>query len=1385
MSVETKDAGNKQRAFAAGRALARWFPGLLLVAAALACIGSPFLAIYQARQPFAGFVVEPTMVVSSLHRSSWTGHAAGLVHMRRVVAADGNELSNPKDLNAYLRSLPLGTPVQYTVASQEGQQILLEEVVPTTLLPTTDVVLLFWLPYFVALAYLASGIWVYLARRRQPQGQACTVFCSSAALSLSLLFNGLLGHHFNRLWIAALPLSAAAAIHLALVFPEPLPFLRRSPGSAWLAYLPAAVLVLWEQSVHTSSSRPWAYMSAWKQSYLLITVAAIVLLGSLLYIRGFGSSVRTRQQARSVLFGGLISFVPTAIWFGLAAFGFDVSPYLLIIFLPLAIFPFTLAYAIAREQLLDVDRVVSRGLANSLLVVLVAGLYLVIVGLIGWLAPGLLRADDHLALAFLIILAALLVSPLQQQLRNLADRLLYRERVNFRRVVQEFGHSLAQVIDLPELSHLILQRISDTLHLDTVSLYLFDPRSCTYQLFEAKGKVDRITQSTPSFAETDVFIQRLRVAGGAVYRHHHRPGWLNRLPDEEMVQVNHLRAIVFLPLVTKNRLVGWLNLGARLSGERYTSEDLDLLNALGDLAAVAVENARLFAERERRLTELAVLNEIGQAINSALSLEQVLKTIHKETGRLMDTTNFFIALCDEEKDEVHFPLFFENGQRIQPPPRRQGNGLTEYLLRTRQPLLIAERVEDRVRSLGLELIIIGRPATSWLGVPILHDSKPIGVLVVQSTQDDSVYDVEDLAILTAIANQAAIAIENARLYEMTDRALSRRLEENTVLTDFVRTLATVALEPSQVAEQTLNRIVQTLQAEQGILVHFDETEGTFTPLARRHWPSTEGWPEVWIDMLPQLYSAETGTLYCKPDDPLQQTFPGTASSPQLICPLIREDTVLAILQLILPAEVKLDTERHHFVRHLCNHAAIALENALLYQQQVEQRETLDRRAQHLAEILNLSNALRANMELDQVLHFVVEAARNTLGFRIALLSLIDEKDPDRVRRVAAGGLEPEVFRRLQTRTPTLGFYQQVMKPELRISHSYLICPEKTGIWDEIERDGAGYVPDLGPRNANEWNEQCALFTPLRGADDQLLGILSVDDPVDRQIPNRNTIEILEIFANQAAVAIENARLYQALHEANEAKGEFLSIVAHELRVPMGAIWGYADLLDREPAFRGSETQHGFVQVIKANIARLESLVNDLLDVSRIEAGEASIEPKPLDPQEIVMESVATFRPQIERKGLTLDLQVPEDLPPILADRDRMAQILDNILSNALKYTPPPGEITIAARLLRGIEQLNGSGPDRGTVHCPCILIQVQDSGIGLSQQEKKRLFTRFFRSDHPSVRQEEGTGLGLYLVHLLVEAHNGQVWVESEPGRGSTFSIAIPTTRLAGGFAQS
>jgi signal transduction histidine kinase len=233
----------------------------------------------------------------------------------------------------------------------------------------------------------------------------------------------------------------------------------------------------------------------------------------------------------------------------------------------------------------------------------------------------------------------------------------------------------------------------------------------------------------------------------------------------------------------------------------------------------------------------------------------------------------------------------------------------------------------------------------------------------------------------------------------------------------------------------------------------------------------------------------------------------------------------------------------------------------------------------------------------------------------------------------------------------------------------------------------------------------------------------------------------------------------AIQEANRLKTEFVSMVSHELRTPLTSIQGYAELLLEDEQI--AEEQRESLTLVKKNADRLLGLINDLLDLSRMEAGRVDLHRTSLDLARLIREVAGSLRPLIEAKRQRLRLDLGDALPAVWADADRVTQILTNLISNAHKYTLVEGSITVAARRNDGF-----------------VRVDVSDTGIGLSPEDQTQLFTKFFRAQDRSPQAGGGTGLGLVITRLLVELHGGRITVSSAPGQGSTFSFSLPALEV-------
>lgn len=287
---------------------------------------------------------------------------------------------------------------------------------------------------------------------------------------------------------------------------------------------------------------------------------------------------------------------------------------------------------------------------------------------------------------------------------------------------------------------------------------------------------------------------------------------------------------------------------------------------------------------------------------------------------------------------------------------------------------------------------------------------------------------------------------------------------------------------------------------------------------------------------------------------------------------------------------------------------------------------------------------------------------------------------------------------------------------------------------------------------------------MTGLEDEAIGVQAVRDSaqdylVKGQVDSKLLARSLRYAIERKRGALELEEKNEALQQESVAKSQILSTVSHELKTPLTSIIGYVDrlLLRRDKVGPLNERQEQYLENVKEDSRRLKVLIDDLLDISRIEAGSLELNLTVLQIRPQVEQVIDAIQSQFDYKKLSVIHAIPSELHSVIADQLRFSQIITNLLTNAFKYSPSGGSVTIAA-----------------TEDGNAAQIEVSDTGIGISTEDQTRLFTKFFRADNSSTRQETGTGLGLYIVKHLIEAHGGAIWVNSRKGEGSTFSFTIP-----------
>jgi signal transduction histidine kinase/response regulator RpfG family c-di-GMP phosphodiesterase len=436
----------------------------------------------------------------------------------------------------------------------------------------------------------------------------------------------------------------------------------------------------------------------------------------------------------------------------------------------------------------------------------------------------------------------------------------------------------------------------------------------------------------------------------------------------------------------------------------------------------------------------------------------------------------------------------------------------------------------------------------------------------------------------------------------------------------------------------------------------------------------------------------------------------------------------------------------------------------LYFSQVEENR---KRAQKLHEILENISRINSNLDLDSMLRALADTIRQSLGFGMVLVRL-REPGTNRLRARAFAGINANAQAQLQKEDVVLEDFLSWMRDEFKVSRSYFI-----GHAHEFNAHlPKGYKADLGAREEWEWNSEDVLLVPLFNRQGELTAYFSVDDPIDRLVPSSESIELLEIFGHHAVVAIENSRLYhkleehsRELEEANQRmqemhalKSNFVSAVSHELRTPLTAIRAYVDtLLASRDGEIPREQLDRFLNIINEESQRLARLIESVLDLNRFDSGAMRVSRQAMDLSEVLVETGRLLEPVA--RAAQVDLKVAQELADtrVDADRDQMRQLLLHLGSNAVKFTPPGGSVTM---------RLVGDARD--------VTLQVEDTGIGIPEEALDRIFERFYQVDSSLVRKYGGTGLGLAICKSIVEWHGGRLFVESKQGEGSKFTVTLP-----------
>jgi GAF domain-containing protein len=824
------------------------------------------------------------------------------------------------------------------------------------------------------------------------------------------------------------------------------------------------------------------------------------------------------------------------------------------------------------------------------------------------------------------------------------------------------------------------------------------------------------------------------------------------------VELGRVRTYLAVPMLKEDELLGAITI-YRQEVRPFTDKQVALVSNFASQAVIAIENARLLNELRESLEQQTATSDVLNVISrSPTDVQPVFDIIGERAEKLCEAQLSFVSRV--EGDLIHLASLHgvaEEGVealRRAFPVRLTAETVTARTIRTGAIVHVPDVLADSQYE-QKDLARAGR----WrgaLGVPMIREGQVVGSIVVARREPGFFADTQ-VELLKTFAEQAVIAIENVRLFDEVQarsRELAESLEQQTATSEVLRVISRSPGELEPVFQAMLENAVHICGAKFGAMYLYEGDEFRFVamhnappawaenrrrePVFRPHEGSAFG--EIALTkQVAHIADIRTQRAYIERASHVVASAELGGYRTLLAVPMLRENELVGVIS-ILRQEVRPFTDKQiALVRNFAAQAVIAIENARLVN---ELRESLEQQTA-TADVLKLIS--RSTFDLRSVLQTLVESAAR----------FCDADKANIIRERNGGFYSAEAY----------GYSRQFMdyvqaipfKAERGTASGRALLERQMVHIADVKAD-AEYTLVEGQRLGDYRTILCVPM--LR--ESVAIGVLVLTRSEVRPFSDKQ-IELVTTFADQAAIAIENVRLFdeiqeksRQLEEASKHKSQFLANMSHELRTPLNAILGYAELILDSIYGEPTEKMRTVLERLQANGKHLLGLINDVLDLSKIEAGQLTLSLDDYSLSDVVHGVVSAVEPLAAEKRLAFKAEVAPDLPTGHGDGRRLSQVLLNLVGNAIKFTDK-GEVAIRASATNG-----------------AFTVAVCDTGPGIAPGDQAKIFEEFQQADSSITRKKGGTGLGLSIAKRIIEMHGGRIWVESEPGKGSTFYFSLP-----------
>ena len=775
---------------------------------------------------------------------------------------------------------------------------------------------------------------------------------------------------------------------------------------------------------------------------------------------------------------------------------------------------------------------------------------------------------------------------------------------------------------------------------------------------------------------------------------------------------------------------------------------------------------------EQRTKELSALYDVTATATRSLDVHPILEEVTQKISQIFQFDATRIFLIDRAQQELQLVAAsgFNPGGLV-PNVFRRGQGIVGKVAETGEPLIF-EDIRCDPRYEGLTHSLASKKAEhNFLAVfPVKTKERPLGAVACVRELPGRLTP-EELRLITSLLDQLAVAIDNIKLFEEvksktaeleeSHRTLIETLERQTAIADVLRVMARSPKDIQPVLNAMIANAVRLADAKRGVVYIYD---GEALRAEAYHNLSAEGMSVVSEPIKPDADRAvalafRTRKAVHIPDVQTEPYYGGaalrTGMRTLLAVPMLPMDEPLGVIIIIRDFAEPFTRTQINLVTTFADQAVIAIENVHLFQELQTRTSDLARSVDELKALADVSRAVNSSLDLQTVLTSVVSHAVVLSGSDSGAICELDGNKRDFLLR-ATYRVSEELVQAIE---------------EVRIPLGNTVLGRTVTSGEPVQVADVFHESDYPLQDVMERMEMRALLGIPLIRDGKAIGALVVGRKAAGEFPQR-TVDLLKTFAEQSVLAIQNARLFrdskaqrqqletanQRLKDLDKLKSNFVANVSHEFRTPLTAVEALTEnMLD---GLTGSlnDKQMRYIRDIRASADRLARLIDDLLDLSVIESGRTEMKSGYLSVPSLMREVSHTLTPVALEKQIQLAAGSDNGDLTAWADRDKVTQVLTNLISNAIKFTPPGGKINV----------------DVQKAAAGWIQVSVTDTGTGIGPGEATRIFDEFYQVTQAGGNKARGAGLGLSISKKLVEMHGGKIWVESEPGKGSEFFFTLP-----------